>query len=188
MIDLDKIYLEKFGEGDNVTNLGWGSTKSQESRFKVLLEIPGYIIGDSVLDVGCGYGDLSNYAENYTGIDLREKCIEIAGNRYPKIREKFIHSSIFDIENQFDWIVASGIFCFKDDWDININLHLSRILNISKKGVAINFLSDLSKGTRDSSMKYAKISECSDIIGKYTNRFIIRHDYLPNDFTVYIYK
>ena len=62
------------------------------------------------------------------------------------------------------------------------------MLNISKKGVAINFLSDLSKGTRDSSMKYAKISECSDIIGKYTNRFIIRHDYLPNDFTVYIYK
>ena len=64
-MDLEKKYHEKFGNYTGVKSLGWGNEETQKVRFKVLMEISGLQITDSVLDVGCGYGDLSYYFDIY---------------------------------------------------------------------------------------------------------------------------
>jgi cyclopropane fatty-acyl-phospholipid synthase-like methyltransferase len=56
-VNLEKTYQEKFGKEVGVRSLGWSNEHTQKIRFKVLMEISGLEITDSVLDVGCGHGD-----------------------------------------------------------------------------------------------------------------------------------
>jgi len=63
--------------------LSWISDHTQKTRFKVLSEI-GDLNNKSILDVGCGFGDLYQYLSNrfhgflYTGIDVTSLMIETA--------------------------------------------------------------------------------------------------------------
>ena len=74
---LNKIKCENFKK------VGWGSLESQTLRFKILTEI-GLINKKSILDVGCGVGDLygwllkNNYTLAYEGLDINPNLIESA--------------------------------------------------------------------------------------------------------------
>lgn len=183
---MEYVYTSKFGEGTTVKTLGWGSTYSQEIRFRILLEIPGLKHTDSILDVGCGYGDLSQYLQNYMGIDIRQRAIDEARNRYPT--KSFQMKSIEHIEDSYDWILASGIFAFNTETWKEDTLHiLTQMFHKSKKGIAFNVLSCLTPNKKDEDMKYVSMSEITDLIQTITNKFIIRHDYLPNDLTIYLF-
>ena len=183
-MNLSKKYKEKFGHLEGVKSLGWGSVYSQQKRFDILLDI-GVDINDSVLDVGCGYGDFSKNFVNYLGIDLRDDAIIMARDKYSDVR--FELKSIYDIDDTYDWVFASGIFCFIDNWEETESI-IKKMFDISKKGASFNFLSDVTTKDRLDGMKYTKIEEILPIICKLTNKFTIRHDYLINDFTVYLYK
>jgi cyclopropane fatty-acyl-phospholipid synthase-like methyltransferase len=184
--DIDKKYLTMFTSDKEVNQLGWGSIHSQNSRFEILLQIRGYNQNDTVLDVGCGYGDLCKYIQNYTGIDLRASAIDKAKNKYPG--RDFKNCEIYSIDEKYDWVFASGIFCFDYEWEKNTNDCIKKMYEISKKGLAFNFLSDLSEGNREIGMKYTKIEEALPIVSSLCKNFTFRHDYLKNDFTVYMYK
>ena len=183
-MNLSKKYKENFGHLEGVKSLGWGSDYSQQKRFDILLDI-GLDVDDSVLDVGCGHGDFSKNFVNYLGIDLRDDAIIMARDKYSDVR--FELKSIYDIDDTYDWVFASGIFCFIDNWEETESI-IKKMFDISKKGTAFNFLSDLTTKDRLDGMKYTKIEEILPIICKLTNKFTIRHDYLINDFTVYLYK
>ncbi len=185
-MDINNIYISRFSHPDEVKQLGWGSEYSQEKRFSVLLDVIGFKEDDSVLDVGCGYGDLCKYIQNYTGIDLRASAIDKAKNKYPG--RDFKNCEIYSIDEKYDWVFASGIFCFDYEWEKNTNDCIKKMHEISKKGLAFNFLSDLSEGNREIGMKYTKIEEALPIVSSLCKNFTFRHDYLKNDFTVYMYK
>ena len=186
-IENDEKYREKFGYGDDHKSLGWSTEKSQVTRFEILKQIPGFEKNHSVLDVGCGHGDFCRFLENYKGIDIRESVIKIAEKKYPGFN--FETKSIFEENNMYDWVFGSGIFGFnRKDWSENVLENLSEMFKKSTKGVAVNFLSSLSTGITDSEMKYSSVCEVSNLISQITRNFVIRHDYRPNDFTVYIFK
>jgi len=186
MINLDKIYRDKFHSDNEVKSLGWGSKYSQEKRFEILLEIPGFNKSDSVLDVGCGYGDLSKYVNNYTGIDLRKSAINTAKEKYRG--KEFLYTDIFSVDKNYDWVFGSGIFCFTYDWKKYTESHIREMYLHSNKGTAFNFLSYSSHGKKMRGMKYAKISEVVSIFYPICPNFSIRHDYMDNDFTIYLHK
>ena len=56
-----------------------------------------------MLDVGCGYGRLSDTFKNYTGIDFSSEMVKIGNTRYPdkNIREGDINDKV---EGQYDII------------------------------------------------------------------------------------
>lgn len=187
MDNLNDIYKRKFGESDDIKSLGWGSIDSQETRFKMLMDINGFRSSDTLLDVGCGFGDLSKYIGNYTGVDIRGHAIKTAISRYPD--KRFIKGELIDVIEAFDWVFASGIFCFKsENWHSETRKTLSDMLIRSKKGVSVNFLSNLSNGNRDDEMMYVSMSDIAKVLDGLTTKFSIRHDYRPNDCTVYLYK
>lgn len=185
MNDLDKIYNQKFTHLEGVKSLGWGSEYSQKIRFQIFLEIDGYTQGQSVLDFGCGYGDMSVYVDNYVGVDLRQLAITKAREKYPN--KSFDCLGANDIQKKYDWIFASGIFCFQENWQINFETIIYKLFNLSNKGVAVNFLSKLNNKQHED-MKYTDISEVINVVKTLSTKFTIRHDYLPNDFTLYLYK
>lgn len=187
-VETDEKYNGKFGNSSDFKSLGWGSQESQLVRFRILTEIIGFTDGDSVLDVGCGHGDFSTFFnDNYKGIDIRESVINISKQKYQHVQ--FETKTIFEENDNFDWIFGSGLFGFRhDDWSNYVFENLQRMYQLSNKGVAVNFLSTLSPGKKDPDMMYSHPSEISEIVSQITSKFIIRHDYRPNDMTVYIFK
>ena len=186
MNKIDEIYKQKFSHLEGVKSLGWGSDYSQKKRFDILLEIKGYQQGDSVLDFGCGYGDLSLVIDNYEGVDIRKSAIQIARDKYPN--RIFNHKSITEIDKNYDWVFISGIFCFEKDWRENFETIIKNLFNKCTKGISVNFLSELTNNPKIPDMKYTKIQEVIDVTKNLSCKFTIRHDYLPNDITLYVYK
>jgi len=184
MNNIFNFYKNISNRDNNIKTLGWGSEESQKIRFDQFLNLIDDT--DTILDIGCGYGDLSIYCNNYTGIDIREDAISIAKTKYPT--KKFITSDIKGITEKYDWIFASGIFCHKinDNYQY-IEENLNLIYDKCNIGIAVNFLSKYSQNKNDE-MFYCDISIILKIIEKITKKFIIKTNYLPNDFTIVLYK
>ena len=72
---------------DNYDILDWASRESQLIRFDVLAANVD-LVGKSLLDVGCGLGDLWAFLKArdisvaYTGVDLAEKMVAAARDRH----------------------------------------------------------------------------------------------------------
>jgi len=64
---------------------------------------------DSVLDVGCGMGDITIFMPpcNYKGIDIVSEFIEEAQKRYPGLR--FECGNLMDVNEKFDWVILLGM-------------------------------------------------------------------------------
>lgn len=182
--------IKKFGYSPK--SLGW-MKGNQGIRFSALTEI-GMMKNSRIFDIGCGFGDLYHFLKissknfQYIGFELNENLISLAKKKYPRIKFKQFDIEKDQIRGKCDWVITSGLFNFKrkDNYKF-IKKSLEKIFNSCKKGVAIDFISDYvdykNKDTFYSSPeKIFKI--CKDL----SPRIILRHDYMPFEFCVYIYK
>lgn len=175
-------------------SLDWGSEVSQELRFDVLAKI-GNLNGKSLLDVGCGLGDLLNYLQthdtkaDYTGYDITPIMIELAQKRFP--HANFQVSDLLDetdAQPQFDYVFASGIFYLRQVEGIGyLGAMVRKMFSLCRKGIAFNTLSILALN-RNPDEFYADPSQVLTMCLEITPSVILRHDYLPHDFTLYLYK
>lgn len=70
--------------------LGWKHAESQRRRFEVIAKVAGFTPDASVLDIGCGTGDLKAFLDErlgflalrYLGIDQQPEFIEQARERF----------------------------------------------------------------------------------------------------------
>lgn len=133
--------LISYNNPDNSAIVGWRSHRNQEARFEVLLK---YVkSGDSILDYGCGVGDLSKFIKDkgldYIGIDINDGMVEIAKKKYPE-NQFFTMNSAFDFEKyDYDWFVASGVFSNYMTVKEMISV-IKPAFDKANKGLAINFL------------------------------------------------
>ena len=197
--------------GADFRALDWNNPESQKLRYQVLKEILVYgkkASGVSVLDVGCGFGDLygffraekllSRHKIRYTGFDISPKLLEVARKKYPDA--KFELKDILEERglSKFDYIFCSGIFNIRT---VDTGSHLGfiksmllRMYDLVNYGVAANFLSegalpisapeDLNSGR----YFYFKPDDIFNFCRFICSRYILRHDYHPGDFTVYLLK
>ncbi len=172
--------------------LDWASARSQHKRFEVLVKnVP--LEGLSLLDVGCGLGDLCRFLKqrkitvDYTGLDLLEKMVAEARRRCPG--GQFIVGNLFDpqvnaIQGIWDVSFASGVF--------NLNLGnnesfvaaaIPRMMQHSRRKVVFNMLH---QRQQFEAHRYY-YSHPDAILGMLEPTgwdIKILDDYLPNDFTV----
>lgn len=184
-------YTELFHKfGIRPASLGWPRGR-QDLRFQIMSEI-GNIKNSKILDVGCGFGDLLSFCElkkfnvNYTGVDINAKFIEIAKLKHPN--SKFFVRDIekTKFQEKFDWVFAIGTTNMAGSHDYIENL-LKEMFRIAKKGIAMDFMSTYVDFRRKGSF-HASPEKVFKIAKKLSKRVIIRHDYLPFEFCVYIYK
>jgi len=198
-----KEYIERYERrynqyGISPLTLGWKDRKSQWLRFKILYEV-GIKEGDSILDVGCGFGDFLLYLKEqgiknikYEGWDIVPSLIKEA-ERMHKGSENVVFKlrSIFQgpfQEEKFDWVVASGILNARIKNNIGKMKRLINImLRMSRKGISINMLTNYVDFMRDDLFYYSP--EEMFAFGKsIVKRVSLRHDYPLYEFTLYLYK
>ncbi len=107
----------------------------------------------SVLDVGCGTGDMAGFLKdydvtNYVGIDIFEPAIQLAKNKFPN--SKFLVGDFLTKKfgKTFDFVFCSGAIStnlHSDNYEV-LESWLKRMWQISKYGLAFNFLSQERSG------------------------------------------
>ncbi|MFC1553944.1 methyltransferase domain-containing protein [candidate division KSB1 bacterium] len=191
--DFFNSHAKRFG--DHVHALGWESDHTQKMRFWVLSEIED-LNGASILDVGCGKGDLLAFFSEqdirveYYGVDFSKELITMAKQQYPEANffyRDFLEDSFYP---EIDYTISSGIANIRTPKNKEyIQEVISKMVSISKKGAAVNMLSSYSPETgKDPGIYYFSPEEMLKFAKKLSSDIILRHDYLPNDFTLYIYK
>ena len=76
-------------------------------------KISKHIVGNRILDFGCGYGKLASYIQDkqYVGVDLDQRAIELA-RKLNKDRTGIYFYSMDDLENEtdkFDTVVMAAV-------------------------------------------------------------------------------
>ena len=179
---------------DSPKALNWGSTYSQEKRFEVLTEI-NIEDGATLLDVGCGLGDLYKWLNKkgtrikYTGIDITPTMIEKAraNNGDAEFRLADICNPDINI-GRYDYVLASGIFYLLEDKpEVTMKNIIERLYDISLKGIAFNSLSSWSN-IKQGNEFYADPLKTLEFCRTLSPFVTMRHDYHPADFTIYLRK
>lgn len=132
---------------DTVEALGWRGEPSQLLRFEVIATV-GDLHGCTVLDVGCGRGDLRAYLDRtvssltYIGIDLMAEFIRQAEARYRDYPNTFFCQTDFTetVFPQVDYVIASGALCYRsDDPDFHRDM-IRKMYGAATRAVAFNML------------------------------------------------
>lgn len=192
LIDKHRDSFNRHGHSPRA--LFWESRGVQWARFKALSEI-GMAAGDSVLDVGCGFGDLRGWllshdlSVEYTGLDLSPELIAKAKSIHAS--KAFVAGDIFDFDveaQSFDWVVLSGTL----NWQLNdggdyARRVIARMYELCRKGVAFNMLNaNYWKGRSLLELTAFDPDEVLRFCKEIAPDSSCRTDYLDNDFTVYM--
>ncbi|HMO17326.1 MAG TPA: class I SAM-dependent methyltransferase [Oligoflexia bacterium] len=199
--EIEQYHKNRRNTENSATKAGWKNRDAQETRFNQLFRSFELIDGDSILDVGCGLGDLFKYLKdkycrtkfNYSGVDILFEMINFAENEYKDTIFQKI-DSISEIESS-DYIVASGIFNLKnsagnDEWLNYIYETVSIMFNKSIKGISFNCLSSFSDSEfMKDELYYANPMQIFEFCAKnLSENLTLYHDYRQYDFTISIKK
>ena len=197
----NELYLEihnKMSEKNGLTPKAlWGSEYSQEKRFEVFSNILNLKEENvHILDFGSGLGHLyeylidKNFKINYTGLEINKKFYDLSSRKYQDVRFILGDINSLDRKQEFDYVFASGIYnlgsvvemqnAFKSDFDI--------LFPNTKRACVINFLSKNSSN-QDNVSVYHDCKEIIKIIEEnFSKKYDLYHNYLPNDFTIVIWR
>ncbi len=195
-----QIVKEFFGKcvkryGDNVHSLAWESEYTQKTRFAVLAQVAD-LNGKSILDVGCGKADLYSYLleigveTEYYGVDMTLGLLDIAKKNFPGISLFYRDFLIEARYPEVDFIVSSGIANVKTpDNQEYMEEAIRKMFSLCGTGVAVNMLSSYAMDSQmENGMYFYSPEQMFRFAMKLTRDVILRHDYLANDFTLYMYK
>jgi SAM-dependent methyltransferase len=187
--------LANFGIGPEA--LGWGKTGREEARFTAAVQIMNCHKDASVLDIGCGFASLydflikNGWEGRYVGVDVTPGIVTQAKALHPNldIRELDASAGMREIE-PCDYVFCMGAMNERSD-DLNneayIRTMLETMFDKCKVAVVCDFLSPFVDFQHPIGW-HTDLGWISREVRKLTRRFVIRHDYMPFAYTVYIYR
>jgi SAM-dependent methyltransferase len=179
--------------GHDPRALDYGSWTSQQTRFRVIAEaLP--LNGRRVLDVGCGFADLADYLQarygpvDYEGVDICPHMIEEARRRHPALSLRVLDIIEEDPGGLYDFVIANGIFyVWGDDAFEGMRAMIRRMFELSRRATAFTTLSTWAERREPGEFR-ADPSETLAFCRTLTRRVVLRHDYLPHDFAVFLHQ
>ncbi len=186
-------YNELFSQfGYSHKTIGWGK-KRHFFRYEILLSNFD-IKNRSLLDFGCGFGDLSDHlitkslSVDYNGIDINEKLINEGIKQNPKRNISFSDPLSDGLNRNYDYIISSGVHNTKISDNLSFIKKTFDLFNShARKGFSMNFLSSNCDYFEDN-LYYSDPSEIIKLALSYSQKILIRHDYMPYEFTVIVHK
>lgn len=167
--------------------LRWHSKQSQEIRFDQLLALLP-LDASSVVDAGCGFGDLYGYIRSigkhslhYTGLDSLEIMVEEATKRTQGtiyrcdiLLDSLPNAEFYLCSGALNILTRKAAFQF-----------IERCFNASSRGMIFNFL----EGDKESkTFNYLRESSIKALGEKLNARVVLRRNYYENDCTAAFYK
>lgn len=177
--------------GTDARSVHWASSEMQRVRFEVLNGVAD-LKGKRVLDVGCGLGDLCKFfiskevPVDYAGIDIVPAFIDRARERFPDA--VFDVADIFSVNEQYDYVLASGALNFMvgDSKPYYFSM-IKKMFELSREGLAFNMLNKEGHPTDETFVSY-DIEEVPAYCKTLSDHVVVVRDYLPWDFTIYMYR
>jgi SAM-dependent methyltransferase len=144
IIHFHRHRLSTYGNG-SFRALGWKSMESQVKRFEVIAG-SWDLNNKSILDVGCGYGDLKDYLDNlysnfhYTGIDQQPEFIVEAKQIYAGKPDTYFFQTDFTQAAfpKVDYVIASGALSYRSTDTRFIYQIIAKMYSAANGGVAFN--------------------------------------------------
>lgn len=174
--------------------LGWRNQLSQDARFEVISTI-GELHRRSVLDVGCGHGDLKAYLDqlaqdyDYIGIDQMPEFINDARKRYAGYANAAFFQSDFSQQDlpQVDYVIASGALgyrCAQPSFYFDM---IAKFYAAARVGLSFNMLDANTFPEHDLLLGHdrdAMLTFCQTLSPKV--RLVT--GYFEDDFTIFMYR
>ncbi len=191
-------YSERFEKyGYSQLAVGWGAKGRQELRFGILHD--GFnFLGKRILDLGAGFGDFfkfigSRKPASYVGLeltpDLVAEGLKLHGNNRG-FELRCVDLTSLEEFPECDIAVASGLFNFKLANGRNyefIESVLRKAHLAATDGVAVNFITDR-VDYREELIFNSQPERILEIALSISRNVVMRFDYMPFEFTVYIYR
>lgn len=206
MNDHDKLtYINRYNSrydqfGFDIKTLGWGGDKNRQLlRFQIALEIEHFLNNTpikSVLDVGCGFGDMGIYLNSfypdikYIGIDINPTLIDEGLKKYPFLDLRCLDVLEHNIDGTFDLVCENGIFNYQlqnEDQLAYIDKMIDKMFSLCNYGISVDFLSTYVDFKHDGAFHMDEF-EAIRLLKKQTKRIILRNDYLDFEYTCYALK
>ncbi|MEP7254539.1 MAG: class I SAM-dependent methyltransferase [Ferruginibacter sp.] len=183
--------IQEYGVAD-IAALGWKSRDAQLARYKILVGIAD-LNDRTVLDVGCGHGDLRPFLGkhypnlHYLGIEQVPALLDIAIKRYGHLPETLFFEGDFSIAQLpvADYVIACGALSYRNSDPFYIFKMIEKLFNSCTKGFAFNLLSktEIPGGIITSYLPAEIIAFCN----KLSNNIKFVDAYWEDDFTVMMY-
>ena len=198
--DTARWYADKVRTyGYDHRGLGFRNKSSQAKRFEAMLAI-GDLEDARILHVCCGFRDFLQFLDErgieteYTGLDICEPMVERCRQRFERRHglraARFLAGDVLDFEpaETYDYVVASGVFGLDSvGARERIRPTMERLFAWSRVGCAMNFLSTRSPSPAEARI-YVDPCKALEAAFDLTPAARIDHTYLPNDFTLFLYK
>lgn len=183
--------VQKYGR--DIRALDYGSVESQTRRFEILAEaLPDRPL--RLLDVGCGFADFSDFLRergrqvDYVGVDICPAMIEEARRSHPTLDLQQMDILADAPAGSFDMVTANGIFyLIRHEPMETMRAIIRRLYELSSYAVAFTSLSTRSPVFAAGEF-HADPVETLAFCQTLTPYVVLRHDYLPHDFAVYLYR
>jgi SAM-dependent methyltransferase len=186
-----KEQIKNYGTG-TAEALGWENQEGQLQRFDLLSDI-GDLNHRSVLDAGCGYGDLRDYLykkypqSRYFGVEQMPELLDVAVERYAALPETIFFQGDFANSELpvTDYILLSGSLNYINSDPLFVLKMIEKLFNNCRIAFGFNLLSyaDPAQGLIVS-YKPAFIREYCERLSKNVRFF---DHYKPNDYTIFMY-
>jgi len=177
-----------------VAALGWLDENSQTQRFAALAGV-GELSESSVLDIGCGHGDLKGYLDqrfhglSYIGIDQMAEFIAQARNLYGQRPNCYFCVADFTSQElpQADYVFASGVLSYRcQQKDFYFSM-IEKMYAAADKAFAFNML-DAAKFPKHQLLTGHDAEKVMAWCKKLSPQVRLLRGYLEDDFTVMMYR
>ncbi|MBI2798525.1 class I SAM-dependent methyltransferase [Candidatus Saccharibacteria bacterium] len=180
--------------GESPKSLQWVNYRAAALRYHALVSSL-TIEGKSILDAGCGMGDLLPYLYadtgnfQYLGVDVTPEFIDIANKRYDGDKFQVANPFSSEFNEKFDIVLSSGVMnSVGEDWLEQRKTMITKLYSLSNNICAFNMAGGFEPNTSTKTIAYAN---CLDILKhckSLTSEIVLINNYHPKDFTVLLYK
>jgi trans-aconitate methyltransferase len=185
--------MEVCGHG-TARALGWKDDEHQRKRFEVLATVAD-LSGRTVLDVGCGYGDLREYLDHrftgitYIGIDQQPEYIVEAKARYGNRPDTFFFQRDFTTLTfpGVDIVVASGALSYRCGNPGFYRDMIEKMYSAASRAVAFNVL-DVNVFPTHPLLVGLEPGQVTEWCTALTPHVKVIRGYLDDDVTLFLYK
>lgn len=194
-----RLYGEWIGKyGDSPRAVGYNPARYWSAK---VFAVGGMDLnGRTVLDVGCGHGDLvplvmSRGAKGYLGVDLMPEFIDVATTRYGHMANVEFHEADFFKwpypEDGFDVVFAIGVATYADaEWFDRL---LAKCHALASELVVIQVTTPTAPGSQkvpgtDQPVFTMAPEDLIRVAKTYSLRFALRHDYADTNQLLFLYK
>lgn len=189
-------YTKLFKEyGHDYRALKYGSEFKQKIRFHTVANALKNLGINSVLDVGCGFGDLLPFlvgegfeVKRYKGIDLVPEFVEECRKKYGGTEAEFTRGTVFDVTEAFDAVIAISVFTVNELGAKQVlENSIVKMFELAKKVAVFTVITD-NKKEKDAEDLVVNLSEFIGFCGSITEEITIDRRSIPYGATIALYR